>query len=120
MLSIELHHVGAQRVRPLYQSQKLGVEIAVGAAIGRQYQKKPTESRNRHAPGVSMNRDRVAAAIDDRGGDDAAIVFPRWRALRCADFAAERTVGKEIHLVKIEIVSADGRRRGASRGQRGL
>ena len=101
--SIELNHIGTERISAFHQSQELSIRIATRACIRGQSHKEPTriairscvrgqsqeksaEGRDRNACGIIVHRHRAAAAIDDRKGKDPAIGSAGRITLRSANF----------------------------------
>jgi hypothetical protein len=101
--SIELNHIGTQRISAFHQSQELSIGpaarsyirgqshqesagIAARSCVRGQSQKESAEGRYRNAFGIIEHRHRTAAAIDDRQGKDPAIGSAGRITLWCASF----------------------------------
>ena len=101
--SIELNHIGTERISAFHQSQELSIGIATRSCVPRQSHKESTriairscvrgqsekefaKSRDRNAFSIIEHRYGAAAAIDDRKGKDPAIGSAGRITLRSANF----------------------------------
>ena len=101
--SIELNHIGTERISAFHQSQELSIGIATRSCVPRQSHKESTriairscvrgqsekefaKGRDRNAFSIIEHRYGAAAAIDDRKGKDPAIGSAGRITVRSANF----------------------------------
>jgi hypothetical protein len=101
--SIELNHIGTERISAFHQSQEFSIRIAARSCVARQShkesagiairscvrgqsEKESAEGRDRNTCGIIVHRHGAAAAIDDRKGKEPAIGNAGRITLWCASF----------------------------------